>query len=313
MTANVAVPFIVGVPRSGTTLLRLMLDAHPDLAIPFETHFISAFFSNHDIQSLSAQAFSEHLVATRYWRNFGIGEDEFRSAVEAIKPFSLADGIRSLYRLYAAKLGKSRWGDKTPPYLRFMPEIQDLLPEAHFIHVVRDGRDVALSSRELWFGPGRDLRAAAAIWRDELAHARSQANQLNHYIELKYEALVYDPEYMLKIVCQYLNLGYSPSMLSYHKAARQRFSEVVQTFGPDDQPGPDLATFLSIHDHTARSPDPTRIGLWKTRMSHAEQEQFESIAGLWLAEFDYETLYFRSGDRLQAAGRQGHRESDWSA
>jgi hypothetical protein len=289
MTAKTPAPFIVGVPRSGTTLLRLMLDAHPDLAIPFETHFISAFVGRDRLQSPTAQEFSRKVIATPYWRNLGISADEFRFAVDSIKPFSVAEGLRVIYRLYAGRFGKRRWGDKTPPYLKSMSAIQGLLPEAHFIHIVRDGRDIALSSRKLWFGPGEDIETAAEVWINELANARRQANQLEHYIELKYEALVYDPEYMLRTVCQYLRLDYSPSMLGYFEVAKARLSEVIQAFGQDGgQHGPDLPTFLSIHDRTSQPPDPTRIGQWKTQMSRNEQNRFESIAGRWLTEFNYE-------------------------
>ena len=291
MTAQAAAPFIVGVPRSGTTLLRLMLDAHPNLAVPFETHFIANFIGGRDTRSLSAHAFCNEIVATPYWKNLGLSATALHAAVESQGPFSVADGLRTLYGLYAAQFGKTRWGDKTPPYLRSMVGLQELLPEAHFIHIVRDGRDTALSLRNLWFGPGRDVGAAAEFWMTEIANARKQAHQLNHYIELKYEALVHDPETMLKIVCQYLKIDYAPAMLDFHRTAAARLSEVVQSFGPHGTSGPDIAAFLAIHDSTSRPPDAGRIGRWKADMSDSEQSQFEKIAGRWLAEFNSETRF----------------------
>lgn len=74
-------------------------------------------------------------------------------------PALLAEGVRLFYRLYARRHGKARWGDKTLLYRLHLTEIEKILPEAHFIHSIRDGRDVALSLREVWFAPSQDISA----------------------------------------------------------------------------------------------------------------------------------------------------------
>src|ERR687889_109514 len=140
-------PFVVGVGRSGTTLLRMMLDAHPELAIPPEAHFINPF-----IQVSGRLRFNPRIAANaivhddrRRWSDFGLSEEDLLERFEATRPFTTSDALRAFFELYASKHGKARWGDKTPDYVRKMKKIQKTLPEARFIHVIRDGRDAGLS------------------------------------------------------------------------------------------------------------------------------------------------------------------------
>ena len=167
-------PFIVGVGRSGTTLLRLMLDAHPDLAIPGETHFVPALIDVVERTGDRDQAL-QTLLAAMSWPNLGLEPQAMASAFACQEPFSPGAAIRAVFALYAARLGKPRWGDKTPTYRRSIIEIARAVPEARFIHIIRDGRDVALSYRGLWFGPGDDLDAQARFWTAEITEARRQA------------------------------------------------------------------------------------------------------------------------------------------
>ena len=116
----------------------------------------------------------------------------FRAALQAIEPFTVADGLRAFYQLYAARFGKSRWGDKTPLYCMHVQSIAALLPEAHFVHIIRDGRDVALSLRPMWFAPGRDIETLAAHWRQCVTTGREQGSRCRHYLEVRYDQLVED-------------------------------------------------------------------------------------------------------------------------
>ena len=144
-------PIIVGSPRSGTTLLRLMLDSHPDMAIPPETGFLTIGPDLALVEKDPRRHFAQSLINfppdAPGWSDFRISEEDFTAKIEALEPFTVADGFRCFYQLYAERFGKVRWGDKTPLYLLNMPMIESLLPEAHFIHIVRDGRDCAASLR----------------------------------------------------------------------------------------------------------------------------------------------------------------------
>ena len=119
------VPFIVGSPRSGASLLRSMLDSHPRLAIPPETGFLPcAFGSLFGNDARQRRSFGETLInfppESSGWRAFGIEPDEFMRELGAITPFRVDEAIRCFYRMYAARFGKDRWGDRTCAYGRHM-------------------------------------------------------------------------------------------------------------------------------------------------------------------------------------------------
>jgi Sulfotransferase family len=112
VTGGPPVPFIVGAGRSGNTLLRLMLGAHPDLAIPPETDFIPELATRWSGPDDARAAFVG--TVTGHWRFTDLGVDaaELERRVARLEPFSLGAGLRTLYRLYAEKFGKSRFGDR---------------------------------------------------------------------------------------------------------------------------------------------------------------------------------------------------------
>jgi hypothetical protein len=285
--AHLPAPFIVGVGRSGTTMLRLMLDAHPDLAIPAETHFFM-YSGALDSDGLTRDQFFRGVTATPTWPNFTLDEVAFRKALHEVEPFSTSEAIRVFYQLYARLFGKERWGDKTPTYRSHMVDIQRLLPEAHFIHIIRDGRDVALSYRGLWFGPGDDIEEQARFWVDQLQSMRAQSAELRHYLEVRYERLVTDPELTLRTICAYLELPFDARMLNYYKFASARLAEFKHPFGPPGKMLPDIERFVSIHDRTKRPPDPGRIRRWRREMSWEDRQRYEAIAGPLLRELGYE-------------------------
>jgi hypothetical protein len=278
-------PFIVGVGRSGTTLLRLMLDAHPDLAIPAETHFVPALIEVAG-RTGDPDRVLEVLADAETWPNLGLDLDAVAQAL-AEAPVTPASAVRAVFRLYAAGQGKPRWGDKTPPYRAFMTAIARALPEARFIHIIRDGRDVALSYRGLWFGPGDDIEAQAHFWTAQIEHARIQAQSLPFYMELKFEDLVTRPEIELDRVCRFLDLPFANAMLGYSDRAQQRLAEYVQPFGLQGQAHIPLERFVAIHDRTQGPPDPARIGRWRAGMSTAELRRYEQIAGPALNALGY--------------------------
>lgn len=208
-------PFIIGMPRSGTTLLRLMLDAHPDLAIPLETHFLLPLVELPPHEAASPEMFLRAITEFHTWPDFHLSAEEFADQLNRITPFNPAAGVRCFYQMYAAKFGKKRWGDKSPPYGFHMAEIHRLLPEARFIHVIRDGRDTALSHRRTFFWRDRTLTSHAAEWCERILSFREQAADVP-YIELRYEDLVTHSTAVLAEVCEFIELPYVAEMESYH-------------------------------------------------------------------------------------------------
>lgn len=281
------VPFIVGVSRSGSTLLRAMLDSHRDMAIPFESHFVHKLIRG----TIGKENFLAIVTASPSFPNMTIEVDALRASVDALMPFSVPDALRAFYRLSAARSGKSRFGDKTPTYLHHMPAIQEILPEAHFLHIIRDGRDTALSFRGLWFGPGNDAAAAAEFWRDEIVRARRQACKVEHYLELRYEDLVLQPEPTLMRICRFLQLDFDSAMLEFHHSGERRLDDIKRPFGPNGAENLDIEAFRAIYANIANPLDPDRIGRWRFEMSLPDQQRFEGVAGELLRDLGYETCF----------------------
>lgn len=283
-------PVIVGVGRSGTTLLRLMLDAHPELAIPPETHFITRLAGLAEAADVRTE-FLAIVMGSDRWLDFGISEQELRAALDNSEDFGVSGCLRCFYRAYAARFGKPRWGEKTPSYVRWMKSIQRLLPEAGFIHVIRDGRDVALSSRGLWFGPGRDMEKQARWWVELINGARFQAPALSRYMEVHYEALLAAPERELRRVCAFLDLEYRAEMLDYTATAAERISALQDVRDVQGAIVAPAQVRQMIHATALTPPDRTRALRWRSEMTEDEQRVYESIAGPVLRELGYETRF----------------------
>jgi len=280
-------PFVVGVPRSGTTLLRLMLDAHPVLAIPPETHFISAAPRAVSSSREPARALCSMLLESPRWGDFGIEERALLERLEALEPFVLADAVRAFYLLYAERFGKRRWGDKTPPYLASMTTIRALLPEARFVHLIRDGRDVGCSILPRSWGP-TTIAEAAAWWRRQILHARRQASNLSGYMELHYEELTAHPERALKAVCALIDLPYDGGMLGYHRRADERMNEIDRDL--HDRTGRVSVSASERRQMHVLTRQPPQAGLsrWREELTRKQVLEFETVAGDLLEELGYE-------------------------
>jgi len=281
-------PVIVGAGRSGTTLLRLMLDAHPALAIPPETHFLPRIVQSCAESSDPREGFLWAITTHRTWPDMGLDAAALRQSVAPMDPFDAAEATRRFYRLYAERLGKHRAGDKTPDYIRCMPLIQHLIPEARFIHLIRDGRDVALSINRLWFGP-ESIEEAATWWAALIRRARRDAESIDHYLEVRYEDLVREPERTLRQVCAFIALDFDACMLAYHTRSAKRLSEMRgEGVGQRGRAVPP-AQRREVHALTQEPPRHDRIGRWRRQMTPLDRLQFERIAGGLLAALRYET------------------------
>jgi hypothetical protein len=283
---DVPAPFIVGMGRSGTTLLRLMLDAHPDLAIPPETHFIPTAAQACRESPDPREAFLKALTSFPFWEDHHIDIKLLRQRITAIEPFDLGDALRAFYRLYAERFKKPRWGDKSA-YLPVMRLIQELLPEARFVHIIRDGRDVALSIKDLWWGPN-SVEEAAKWWASGIVSARSQVKDLKWYLEVRYEDLVLDTEPTLRKICAFIALPWSASMLDYDKRAEERLAELTSIMDPNARRITTAEERRSIHSFVSKPPEPTRVGRWRTGMTDSDRVCFEQIAGEMLREIGYD-------------------------
>lgn len=274
-------PFIVGCGRSGNTLLRMMLDSHPLMAIPPETEVIvNAVQVGDDLEAFCA-------AVTTHWR-FGdlhIDCDDYVRRVRELPLFSTSDGLRELYRAYARKFGKTRFGDKTPYYAEHLELISNLFPEARGLHIIRDGRDVAASMMPLWFGP-TDAAEMGRYWCDVIGKIRAVTTM--PVLEVRYEALVQQPEHELRRICEFCDLEWSDEVLDYQVRAPDRVAEVTNEAQTAD--GRVLAPVRrrhEIHARLSRPPMRERIGAWREELSPQDQAFFMAEAGTLMSELGY--------------------------
>lgn len=278
--------FVVGNDRSGTTMLRLVLDRSTEAAVPPESMFLLDFAAVRRRGGLrdpqAAAAFAEEVwrhPKVRLWQldggpppvPGGLGhEDAYRFAVEA--PF-LA---------YAHAQGKERFGDKTPAYVHVVDELLAVWPDARVVVLVRDARDVALSIVPMPFGPN-NAYAAARWWargiRAGLAAEQARPEQV---LTVRYEDLVAEPEAQVGRICAHVGLGYNSEMLAIERTDPGKIVQDQQGWFPQ----------LSAGITTAG------VGRWQTGLSLADRRTIEAVAGPELRELGYEV-----GLEPQSVGR----------
>jgi len=273
-----AFPFVVGEARSGTTLLRVMLDAHPQLSIPPESYFVSGLYPfrlrYERPQGFDLARFAADLQGLHKFRDWDLDVDAFREAFASPMPGgSYSDAIRLLYSTYAMAHDKPRYGDKSPGYVTRMKLLTQLFPEARFVHIVRDVRSVALSLVEMPEEWGtRTVPEGAARWRHRVSrgHAEGTALGPDRYLEVRYEDLVAEAERELRRLVEFLLLPWDDAVLQYAERGLSRVPSGSQ----------------AIHGNVASAPKTTRD--WRTQMSPEDLEVVEAIAGDAMTEMGYE-------------------------
>ena len=268
-----------------------MLDAHPSLAILPETGFLAVPPRWRKLIATREGLFrfvTRLPFKTGAWQDFGLQAREFREELRSIRPFDLSEGLRAFYRLYARKQNKTFYGDKTPLYCEHVRSIGKLLPEAHFVHLIRDGRDVALSLRTMWFAPAQDIQTLALYWRRLVQSAREAGRDSRAYMEMRYEDLIADPQSTLHSVCGFLGLEFDPVMLRYWENAAERLKEHGPRRRMDGRVVVSHEQRVSQQRLTTQPPRVDRISCWKREMTEAERSEFSRFAGKTLEELGYE-------------------------
>lgn len=281
--------FIVGCPRSGTTLLQRLLDNHPELAVANDTHFIPKPFGK-NLPERDPPLTPELVAAVRNYHRFPrLGLDDTAVAAAATGAATYRDFVAGLYRAFADLHGKPLAGEKTPDYVRRLPFLHRVFPETKILHIIRDGRDVALSARD-WAhgskGPGRfalwqesPLAVCALWWAWQVGSGREAGATIGpgHYMEIAYERLVDGSETTLRQIVDFLGLDYSPAMMEFHRGKMR-----------DD---PKLSAKKAWRPVTSGLRD------WRSAFSSNDRALFEYLAGDLLTSVGYEL----AGDKVPPA------------
>ncbi len=281
-------PFVLGCVRSGTTMLRAMLDSHSALAVPPESYFVALAVALADryetANGINREALLQAIAADPSFGEWRIPTGDVRELWRESEPVDVAAAITDLYARYARERGKPRYGDKTPANVLYVDLLAGAFPKARFLHIVRDGRDVVPSLMEMHFGPDR-FGAAALFWRDRVSRGRAGGRRVgaDRYREIRYEDLVADPEPVLRDICSFFELPYEPNMLEYH----QRADEVLDGLR------------FTHHVQGIRRPPSTDVRDWRANLPDHEVQLFEALAGDLLDDFGYE----RSGMAVSSRAR----------
>jgi hypothetical protein len=268
--------FIVGCPRSGTTLLQTLLDAHPHIAIPPESYLFERFgycFEAYGdlrdperLRQLVQDLLRDERI--RVWK-LEVSVEDF---CEALCERTVRGVLSMLFSLYTRKNGKIRWGEKTPGHVFHLDQIRSIFPEAKFIHLVRDGRDVAESLSRVYFGK-KSIWANARRWRQAVLawHAFQERVPRASTFEVFYERLVEQPREEVAKILTFLqaDAGAAPQELES--------TGLKETY----------TTAYSFHQSLMNPISRAKVGVFNKVFSEREIALFESVAGETLELYGY--------------------------
>ena len=283
--------FVLGCPRSGTTLLYHMLLSAGNFAVYraesqvfnlLEPRFGDLRIARNRRKLLEAWETSNLFTKT------GLEASQVEEAVMA-NCENAGDFLRIVMELMARKQGVERWAETTPDHLLAVPRIKQTIPNALVIHIIRDGRDVALSlEKQHWIHPfpwdhGKELLAAATYWEWIVNQGRAHGRALgNDYKEIRYEDLVVDPRSTLSELGEFIGQD-----LDYDRIQRVGIGSVSRpnsSFDGDKKPG-------GFHP----------VARWKKSLSQQQLVQVEGLIGRTLDALGYQREATRSSDDVPAA------------
>jgi hypothetical protein len=285
--------FIIGNPRSGTTLLRLLLTCHSKIVIPPECGFIIWLEKKYQDWTLTdcndpthTHSFVTDLIACRKFDTWKLDPETIQTAISKRKPANYRSLCELIYCLYGEERKKffSMWGDKNNFYLNHLSDINTIFPYARFLHIIRDGRDVACSYREVMnlnsksaYAPQlpTEIEKIALEWKTNIKKINHFFNVVGHKktLAIKYEELVFSPKKALKKICRWLGIKYENQMMLFHLENHRNKLEPPVT-----------------SDWKKRTFEPistSRVGQYINILNMQEQRQFIKIAGCELSKFGY--------------------------
>jgi hypothetical protein len=223
---------------------------------------------------IDVERFLDDVARLTVVREWGLSVDDVAVRIRSGMP--AGDAIAAIFEAYAEAAGKSRWGDKTPMYMRHLGLLEELFPDAQYVHLVRDGRDAALSFLEMpggtytrtWAHPATAAQFAC-LWSKEVRGARALGGRIGpaRYHEVRYEELVDGPESVVQGICAFAQLPFSPAMLDYTRS---------------------VDVSAKPHQQRLLTPPTTGVRSWREELPAEDVAAFEAIAGELLSELGYE-------------------------
>ena len=270
--------FIIGSGRSGNTLLRSILSGNSDISIPPESYrlpfAIKKFhiFNNRNWEDVVSQVLKEFEDCKEFY-TWEINIKDVQKRLENIEDSkrTLSNIFDELFCTYAEKHSpKSKiWGDKTPMNTLYLDWIGPVFSNSKFIHIIRDGRDVA--SSYLKMERYDNILEAANRWINSIDLAQSFGSKIkDNYMEIRYEDLVTSPKDVIKNTCDFLDINYDSKMLDHTKQ--------VEKLGDTDK---------SHHSNLSKPISSESIGKWKHNLSESDQESITKLLHKHLHRLGY--------------------------
>ncbi|TQN31677.1 sulfotransferase family protein [Haloactinospora alba] len=258
--------------------MQLMLHSHPRIAVPPETRFLlrayreREYFGDLRVPE-NRRSLAEWIVGrkkTRF-RDLGLAPREIVDEIVAGPP-TLGSALGIVFRAYARRFGKPRWGDKRPAYYQNINAIMRLFPDAQIVQLIRDGRDCVGSLKQMpWYR--HNSYHAISTWAEAIDYGRSAAARLgpDTFYQVRYESLIADPQRELTALCDFLGEKFDPAMCEPREVA--------------DVAVPKRKTW---HENTHGAVTQSTAGTWEKRLAPWELQLCESALGSRLRDNGYE-------------------------
>jgi hypothetical protein len=221
---------IVGVGRSGTSLLHSMLNAHPQICCIPEINFVRRFLAETKFNKYESGKIEDIFSTDTLIKRLEFSDETLHDIIRSIEGGDMAILYKKLLLCYAERFGSVPWiGDKDPRTIEYLPIIHRVFPNACVIHIIRDPRDVLSSKKNAAWSKGRMTLGHIFANRVQIKIGKRQGEKLfgDHYIELRYEDLIRDPHIELENICSVLGLEFDTRML--------RFAEFSQNIVAADE------------------------------------------------------------------------------
>ncbi len=270
--------FMFGFERSGTTLLSMVVGAHPDIAVPFsvagmwfkyykELGDYKYLNTEQNIEKLTDDILSDERI--KFW-DIHISRDEVLSKITAP---DYAGIVHAFHEIYAAKKEKYFWANLDIATLDSMDIVNEWFPTCKFIHLVRDGRDIALSHQTMPYGYANVLDTAEN-WKSRVSANVKMGKMIsrNRYKILRFEDLIINPDETLEDLCRFIGVKYSEDMQNFYKMVDEKVPEEKIWLWP---------SLKNPFDHS-------KVNCWKKKMPRIKRVIFERSASHLLSRFGYE-------------------------
>lgn len=283
--------FIVGRPRSGTTLLKMLFDAHPNIIVPTECQLIINLYPKYgkitkwSIQDLDS--FYKDLFRQWYFNIWPINKEHLYESLMACEgEHSYSTICKVVYHEYRSLFKCNLLlaiGDKNPGYTIYTKELLKIFPEARFIHIVRDYRDNFISIRNVDFELPI-ISVTVSKWKNFVRKFRKEAaRHPGTHLEIRYEDLASQPEEAFKELCEFVGIPFSTIPFDFYKTSGDALNIYPKQL------------VLKYHTNLLKKINTSRIDLWKKELTESEIRIADVCAGKYAELTGHKKLYAKPG------------------